>query len=33
MEVIEEIEGMGLVRYGMCIFKHKAVGPHATIRR
>lgn len=33
MEVIEEIEGTGLVRYGMCIFKHKGAGPDATIRR
>jgi ubiquinone/menaquinone biosynthesis C-methylase UbiE len=30
MEVVEEIEGMGLVRYGMCIFKHKAVGPNTA---
>ena len=33
MEVIEEIEGTGMVRYGMCIFKHKTAGPDATIRR
>jgi hypothetical protein len=24
MDVIEEIEGTGLVRYGMCLFRHRA---------
>lgn len=31
MDVIEEIEGTGLVRYGMCIFRHKAAAARRDI--